>query len=101
MEIITDSRVDKFIKKLNEIEKGRVLRYLDLLDAYGFTLSSKYLKKLTNRVWELRPGNIRLLLGKSKISQTVLIVNVFKKKTQKTPKKEIETANTRLKQYNL
>ena len=97
MQIITDNSVNKFISKLNEIEKGRILRYLDLLDKYGFTLSGKYLKKLTSEVWELRPGNIRLLFGKSKINQNVFIVNVFKKKMQKTPKKEIETAITRLK----
>lgn len=101
MEIIIDERVKKFIKGLSADDQGRILRHLDFFDKYGFNLPSKYLKKLSPNLWELRPGNIRLLFGIVKTRNTIVIVNGFKKKTQKTPVKEIETAKSRIKEYEL
>lgn len=101
MEIITDGRVKKFIKGLSADEQSKILRHLDFFDKYGFNLPSKYLKKLSPNLWELRPGNIRLLFGIVRPRNTIVIVNGFKKKTQKTPVKEIETAKSRIKGYEL
>ena len=99
MEILTDRRVRDSIKELSDVDQGRILKHLDLLTRYGFTLPNKYLKKLSSNLWELRPGNIRLLLGISRARNKIVIVHGFKKKAQRTPRKELETANLRIKEY--
>lgn len=99
MDIITDKRVEKFAESLSDIDRGRVSGYLKLFNENGFALPNKYLKKISKNLWELRPGNVRLLIGK--VGAKMILVNIFIKKTQKTPKKEIETAINRLKEYSL
>lgn len=103
MKRIIDIRVEEFINTASEDDKGRIFRYLDLLEKYQFTLPSKYLKKLEKKLWELRPGNIRLLLGIVRIENidVIAIVHIFRKKTNKTPKRELEKALFRLKEYQL
>jgi len=97
MNLIVDKRVDQFVDTLTDLDQGRITGYLDLFGQHQFSLPSKYLKKLDKSLWELRPGNIRLLLGK--VGSRIIVVNCFKKKSQKTPKKEIETAKRRLMEY--
>lgn len=46
-----------------------------------------------------RPGNIRVLFGFA--DNVMIIVNIFKKKTQKTPLQEIKLAENRLKEYGI
>lgn len=99
MNIILDDRVKKVIKNLPEVEKGRVTGYIDQLGKDGFKMTGQYLKKLSNNLWELRPGDIRVLFGL--IDSDAVVVNVFKKKTKKTPIKEIKTAKKRLKEYQI
>lgn len=97
MNITLDKRVGKFLKSLSEEDKGRISGYIDSLAKNGFNMTGKYLKKLGNNLWELRPGNIRVLFGL--IDSDAIIVNIFRKKTQKTPKQEIDTAKRRLMEY--
>lgn len=97
MNLTFDDRTEKILESLSELERGRVSGYIDLFAENGFSMSGKYLKKLDSNLWELRPGNIRVLFGK--VETSIIIVNIFKKKTQKTPKKEINLAKNRLKEY--
>lgn len=97
MEISTDKRVEKFLKSLPEPERMRSLGYIGLFKENGFHMTGKYLKKLNSNLWELRPGNIRLLFGR--VGKEFIIVNAFRKKTQKTPKQEIEIGNRRVKEH--
>ncbi len=97
MELIVDKRVQAIVDNLSELEQGRILGYLDLFTEKKFSLPAKYLKKLDSNLWELRPGNIRLLIGKTSVG--MIVVNVFKKKSQKTPKNELNTAKKRLMEY--
>ncbi len=97
MELIVDRRVENYIDNLTDLEQGRVLGYMELFRKHKFSLPSKYLKKLDRNLWELRPGNLRLLIGKS--GARVVVANIFKKKSQKTPKSEIKTAKNRIKEY--
>ena len=99
MELILDKRAEAIVDSLSEVDQGRVLGYLDLFREKKFGLPQRYLKKIDRNLWELRPGNIRLLLGK--VGSIIVVVNVFKKKSQKTPKNEIKTARNRLKEYEL
>lgn len=97
--VITDDRVKKFLETLSQSDQARIPGFIELFEQNGFTLPSQYLKKIENNLWELRPGDVRLLFGKA--GENFVAVNAFKKKTQKTPQKEIETAKRRLKEYQL
>lgn len=97
MNLTTDDRAEKVLKSFSELDKGRVSGYIDLFAKNGFNMSGKYLKKLDSNLWELRPGRLRVLFGKAETG--MVIVHVFKKKIQKTPKKEIDIAKNRLKEY--
>lgn len=99
MDIILDVRVKKVIKSLSEVDRSRISGYIDLFSKNGFNMTSKYLKKIDNNLWELRPGDIRILFGL--VGSNAIFVNVFKKKTQKTPRQEMQAARSRLKGYQI
>ncbi len=99
LKVITDRRVKEFLASLSEIDQGRAQGYIELFEENGFRLPSQYLKKLESNLWELRPGSIRLLVGK--IGSVMIVVNVFRKQSQKTPRKEIKTAKKRLEEYRV
>lgn len=99
MDIVLDDRVKKLVSSLKDEDKGRITGYIRSFRDNGFALPGKYLKKLGNNLWELRPGDVRVLFGK--VGTEIIIVHMFKKKTQKTPKKEMETAKKRLKEKEL
>ena len=75
-----DSRI-----KLNKIQD-----YIQALSVYGTNLPEKYLKHLQNDIWELRPVRYRILFAKTK--EGYVLLHWFLKKTQKTPKRELEQA---------
>lgn len=94
--IITFDKAREFIEKLDRLRKSRVDRYYGLFEIYGPRLPSKYLKKIAEKVWELRPGDIRLFLT---IKENVgFVVHGIIKKSQKTLKKDLELAIKRIKE---
>lgn len=97
MKVSTDKRTEKFLNRLSKPEKARVARVVGFFEEKGFLLSEIYLKKLTKLIWELRAGNARLLFGI--VESEAIIVNIFLKKSAKTPLKEIDLANKRLMEY--
>lgn len=97
MRVYNDPRVDKEIRSLEKIDNSRVVHIIELFKQYGFGLPERYLKKLMTNLWELRRGRWRLLFGMT--GEDSVIVNVFLKQTQKTPKREIDLAMQRLKEY--
>lgn len=99
MEIVLGEKVRKIIKLLSKVEQSRISGYIDLFSVNGFNMTGKYLKKIDSNLWELRPGDIRLLFGV--VHSKAIFVNIFKKKTQKTPRQEIQTAKNRLKGYQI
>lgn len=97
MKVIYHPKVEDTIRSLSDKDRSRVIKLIDLFLEYKFSLSQLYLKKITKNIWELRPGNYRLLFGI--VDKNVAVVTVFKKQTKKTPKKEIKLALARLKEY--
>lgn len=95
--VSNDPRVDREIRSLSKQDSARIVRAIELFKEGGFNLTELYLKKLTRNLWELRIGKWRLLFGL--VKNEAIIVNLFLKKTQKTPKKEIKLALQRLKEY--
>lgn len=97
MKVVYYPKVEETIRKLPELENSRILKVVDLFKDYKFTLTTVFLKKITKGIWELRAGKYRLLFGKAK--DVVLITSIFAKKTQKMPKREIDRAIRRMKEY--
>ena len=73
------------------IQLNQIVYCIELLKRNGTVLPSTILKHLKENIWELRPGNNRVLLFYFKNNQFVLL-HIFRKQTQKTPSSEIEKA---------
>lgn len=90
------------LKRNNNKESKQKLKkiymYIDLLSEYGLTLSEPYVKKLDKDIWELRPLRDRILFA-SFYNNKFILLSVFMKQTQKTPKREIEKAKRFLEDY--
>lgn len=97
MKVVYYPDVEKKIRSLSKADQSRLIKLVDLFVDYKFSLSKLYLKKITGNLWELRPGNYRLFFGV--ISGNIIVVNIFRKTSQKSPLKEIKLAIRRLKEY--
>lgn len=92
-----DKRLFRAIQGFSQEDKARVSKTILLFKEKGFFTHELYLKKLTKRIWELKPGKIRLLFGL--VRGVAVFVNIFIKKSQKTPLKEIKLAEKRITEY--
>jgi len=97
MKIFVDPRIEDFLEKLTSVEKARLRRYRKLLEEHGLSLPEPYLRKLGKDLWELRPGNGRILFTGKK--GRIIFAHAFYKKTQKTPVKELKVAKSRILEY--
>lgn len=102
-----NSKVVDFIRELNRkaytnkesrINFNKVVAYLDLLEEFGTRIGEPVTKHLDGEIWELRPIRNRLLYAYYKDNKFI-ILHHFIKKTQKTPKREIELAKKNLQDY--
>lgn len=97
------SPIEDFLNTLNEKQLQKVLYVLKVVRELD-NVPATYFKKLTNTkgIWEVRViqgGNIFRLLGFLDGGSLIILNNAFQKKTQKTPKKEIELAEKRKIEY--
>lgn len=95
--------VEEFLESLSDKQAEKVLWVLRLIKQLD-RIPIEYFKKLesTNDIWEVRAslGNNEFrLLGFWFKSNFIVLTNGFRKKTQKTPKSEIELAESRKKDY--
>jgi phage-related protein len=94
--------VDHALQELSATDQARVLRVIDLLVNYGPTLKMPHALHMQGKLWELRmdgrPNSYRLLYA-AVPGRKFLLLHLFAKKSQKTPEKEIATANRRLDDY--
>lgn len=95
MKVLYLESVGLMIKNLEERDSTRLARIKKLFEEYGFQIGPKYIKKVYDRIWELRVGKIRVFLY---IKQDKAYgVHMIYKKTQKLLKKDIELAVKRSK----
>lgn len=102
-----ESEIKEYMKELaskkhrskdDKIKFEKVIGYIDLLAESGLKLKEPYIKKLNKNIWELRPLRDRIFFASWQHNKFVLL-SVFIKQTQKTPKNEIEKAKRFLKDY--
>lgn len=89
--------VKEFIDKQSSVVKGKYIGMIDFLEEYGSFLSAKYTKKIRKDLYELRiTGKEQIRVLYTVREKDIILLHAFKKKTQKTPQKEIKTALLRL-----
>jgi phage-related protein len=91
-----DATVEREIAELPQDMQAKLRRIADMIEQLGLSaMREPYIKHLQGKLWEMR------LTGRDGISraiyitmsgQRVVIVRAFRKKTQKTPRSEIEMA---------
>ena len=90
-----------FIHSLSEAEARKVFYVIDMLKTQE-RVNTKFVKYLRDEIYELRAehgGNIFRVFFIFDAGNVVLLFNGFKKKTQKTPEKEINKAIQLKKEY--
>lgn len=77
--------------KDSRIKLTKIRDYVKILSEYGIQAGKPYIKHLCGDIWELRPLRDRILFV-GWINGSYVLLHHFMKKTQKTPKREIEKA---------
>jgi len=73
------------------IQHKQLVQYIQLLEDHGTRLGENITKHLDDNIWELRPGNNRVLYFFIK-DDTYVLLHYFRNTTQKTPSREIARA---------
>ena len=84
--------------KDSRIQFKQISFYIELLQNNGTRLPENITKHLDDGIWELRPGNNRVMYFFFK-DDTFILLHHFRKKTQKTPKREIDKAKSERADY--
>lgn len=84
--------------KSARIELSQILLHIELLQRNGTKNNANITKQLEDKLWELRPGNNRILYFYND-GKTFILLHIFRKKTQKTPIREINKAKNEIEDY--
>ncbi len=94
--------VEEFLAALESDARAKVVRTLELLRSQQI-VPAKFWKKLSGtNLWEVRveyAGNIYRVLATFAKGNRVILLHGFQKKSQKTPRQEMEIAQQRQKRY--
>jgi phage-related protein len=91
--------IDEFVQKLTPQDQGRFVDVYKGIQAQGLEFPTVQFRQLDGKLWEIKysaPG------GKYRIAYVMMEVNrmvwlhMFKKKTQKTPKNDLDLALRRM-----
>ena len=95
-----NSDIEDFLNSLEQqmatnkdarIQFKQAIQYIQFLADHGTRLGENITKHLVENIWELRPGHNRVLFFYYE-NNTFVLLHHFRKKTLKTPKREIEKA---------
>ena len=82
--------------KDSRINHTKINDYIQVLSEHGKAAGEPYIKHIDGDIWELRPIRGRIFFA-SWTDSGFILLHHFVKKTQKTPKREIEQAKRNLK----
>lgn len=101
------SDVKDFLDSLFEIAKEnkdariqfkQMVRNIELLRNHGYNLPNEIIKHVEREIWELRPGKNRVFYFLYE-ENTYVLLHHFRKKTRKTPRREIDRAFLEMEDY--
>ena len=99
------SYVAEYIKELREkkdknsrINLGKIEDIINGLRIHGTNLGMPYIRRINNDIWEMRPLRNRILFFCFK-DEKIVLLHYFIKKTNKTPRREIEKAINEMNNY--
>jgi phage-related protein len=97
-----NSPVEEFLAGLDSAARAKVVRTLELLRTQQI-VPAKFWKKLSGSdLWEVRveyAGNIYRVLAAFAKNNRIILLHAFQKKSQKTPRQDMEIALQRQKRY--
>jgi len=100
VELLNEEVVQELAAQPADI-RARFTRIVELIEKHGLTrVREPYVKHLEGKLWEMRmmgKDGIARAIYVTKSGQRVVVVRVFTKKSQKTPRSEIELALKRAK----
>lgn len=97
-DFLEELRLKSLKNKNARIQYKQMLLYIELLQNNGTLLPNNITKHIEEDIWELRPGNNRIFYFYVDNNSFVLL-HSFRKKTQKTPKREITKAKAERDDY--
>lgn len=91
--------VRDFIHEQDLPTQTKIAHAIRLLIDYDPYLKPPYIKKLQNKLYELRiSGKVAIRIFYTIVNNEYYLLHVFKKQSQKTPTKELKTALDRMKE---
>ena len=102
-----ESEIWNFLEKLRKksttnkdarIQYNQAILYIELLQNNGTILPDNITKHIDENIWELRPGNNRIFYFYCDDHDFILL-HSFRKKIQKTPRREIMKAKSERDDY--
>ena len=97
-------RVEREVRSLPEGQLARFLRYADLMEANGPYLGMPHTRALGDGLFELRvtasEGEARIFYC-TVVDKRIVVLHSIRKKTQKTPSRELAIARRRKEEVQL
>lgn len=87
------------VSVLPKQEQAKLFRVLDLLRNRGPELGMPYARHVEDKVWELRADAGRIFYC-IYTGQRIILLHYYTKKTNKSPKREIDTARRRIDEFS-
>ena len=97
-DFLEELRMKAATNKDARIQHKQITLYIQLLQENGTRLNENITKHLEDGIWELRQGNNRVFYFFFE-NDTFVLLHHFRKKSQKTPKREIEKAKNERADY--
>lgn len=97
-EFLEEMRIKSDFSKDARIQYKQMVLYIQLLSEKGMRMPDNITKHIEDGIWELRPGNNRVFYFFFE-KDTFVLLHHFRKKSQKTPKREIDRAKSEREHY--
>ncbi len=93
-----------FIEELASKDKAKLLGCLKSIEEMGFDTPRVEFRQIETKLWEikvkLRAGSYRIFYV-TLVRQRIVLLHVYKKQSQRAPKREIDIALTRMQEVEI
>lgn len=96
-----NSPIKRFIDALPEIDQARFFEVIDEIESNGFSAARVIFKPIEGKLWEIKfkSENVGYRVFYVMLEKDLMAwLHAFSKKTQKTPKYELDLARKRMKE---